>query len=208
MKNEALITIFKGMTLTVFWFTLSPLLLIFDGRWKLLPKWLRIVLFVVSPLVLVLLVAIAFFCYAYYWDYYYPRHHFVQPKVVENIIGLRLPKYKVVEYDKDRRSFNGDYSDRFTLEFKRMPNDAFYDELDRHFRKYIPTRQQLDSISDDEIYLFSRRAEIKDSTIYKMDCVWIHGLGTPEGEPEWGDYWYTIRIEKGSKTFRIEVTAW
>jgi len=208
MKNKTKTNILKGTTLAVSWLTLSPLLLILDGRWRLLPKWLRIVLFLVSPLVLLVLAVAAFFCYAYYWDYYYPRHHFVQPKVVENIIGIRLPKYKVVEYDKDRRSFNGDYSDKFTLEFRKLPDDAFFDELDKHFRKYIPTRQQLDSIPDDEIYLFSRRAEIKDSTLYSMDCMWGHGLGTPEGEPDAGDYWYTIRIDRRSKTFRIGVTAW
>lgn len=37
------------------WLTLSPLLLILDNRWKLLPKWLRIVLFVLSPMMLVVM---------------------------------------------------------------------------------------------------------------------------------------------------------
>jgi hypothetical protein len=35
------------------WLTLSSLLFILDGRWKLLPKWLCIVLFVLSPMMLV-----------------------------------------------------------------------------------------------------------------------------------------------------------
>lgn len=52
MENKKQNTILKAIVLFASWLTLSPLLLILDGRWKLLPKWLRIVLFVFSPLVL------------------------------------------------------------------------------------------------------------------------------------------------------------
>jgi hypothetical protein len=166
------------------------------------------VLFVLSPMMLVIIAAVAFLCYAYYWDHYYPRHHFVKPKVVENIIGMQLPRYKVIEYDKDRRSFNGDYSDGFTLEFRKMPDDDFYDELDKHFRQYIPTRQQLDSIPEDVTYIFSPRAEILDSTVYCLERWWGNGVEAPKGESDRGDIIYRIRIERGSKTFHIGVTAW
>ena len=54
MKNKALTITQKAVALVISWLTLSPLLLILDGRWKLLPKWLRIVLFVVSPMMLIL----------------------------------------------------------------------------------------------------------------------------------------------------------
>ena len=47
--------VFKSIALFFSWLTLSPLLLILDGRWKLLPKWLRIVLFVLSPMMLAML---------------------------------------------------------------------------------------------------------------------------------------------------------
>ena len=208
MRYKSLSIILKAVALAISWLTLSPLMLIFDGRWKLLPKWLRIVLFLVSPMMVVVYVVAAFLCYAYYWDYYYPRHHFVRPKVVENIIGMPLPRYKVVEYDRDRRSFNGDYSDGFTLEFRKMPDDGFYNELDRHFRHYVPTRQQLDSIPDDVTYIFSPRAEIKDSTVYSLERWWGNGVEAPVGESEANDIIYTIKIERGSKIFHIGVTAW
>lgn len=45
--------IIKPILLFLSWLTLSPLLFILDGRWKLLPKWLRIVLFVFSPLIII-----------------------------------------------------------------------------------------------------------------------------------------------------------
>ena len=208
MRKQTLNQILKIISLILSWATLSPLLLILDGRWKLLPKWLRIVLFVLSPMMLVIIAAVAFLCYAYYWDYYYPRHHFVKPKVVENIIGMRLPRYKVIEYDKDRRSFNGDYSDGFTLEFRKMPDDDFYDELDKHFRQYIPTRQQLDSIPEDVTYIFSPRVEILDSTVYCFERWWGNGVEAPKGESDRGDIIYRIRIERGTKTFHISVIGW
>lgn len=52
MKNKTLTNALKCIVLAISWLTLSPLLLIMDGRWKLLPKWLRIVLFVVSPMMI------------------------------------------------------------------------------------------------------------------------------------------------------------
>ena len=208
MKNKALTITLKGVALGISWLTLSPLLLILDGRWKLLPKWLRVVLFLVSPMMVITYAVAAFLCNAYYWDYYYPRHHYVRPKVVENFIGMPLPRYMVVEYDRDRRSFNGDYSDGFTLEFRKVPDDDFYNEIDKHFRQYVPNRRQLDSISSDAIYIFSPRAEIKDSILYTLERWWGNGVEAPKGESDSGDIIYTIMIERGSKIFYIRVMEW
>jgi hypothetical protein len=94
MKNHTLI---KTIVLILSWLTLLPLLLIFDGRWKLLPKWLRIVLFVLSPMMLIVMAVAPIFGYMYFSEYHM-KHHFVRPRVVENITGVRLPRYKVVEY--------------------------------------------------------------------------------------------------------------
>lgn len=95
MRRHVLI---KAIALFLSWFTLSPLMLILDGRWKLLPKWLRIVLFVVSPMMLIIVVVLALLVQM---DYsYYSRRHFVKSSVIENITGVSFPKYRVV----DRRS--------------------------------------------------------------------------------------------------------
>ena len=133
---------------------------------------------------------------------------FVKPRVVKNIIGMPLPRYKVVEYDKDSRSFNGDYSDGFTLEFRKVPDDDFYNEIDKHFRQYVPARRQLDSISSDAIYIFSPKAEIKDSILYTLERWWGNGVEVPKGESYSGDIIYTIMIERGSKIFHIRVMEW
>lgn len=45
----------KYTALLLSYLTLSPLLLILDRRWQLLPKWLRITLFVLSPLMLIII---------------------------------------------------------------------------------------------------------------------------------------------------------
>ena len=103
--------------------------------------------------------------------------------------GVRLPKYKVVEYEQGERYFNGDYSDSFTLEFKEMPNTDFYDELDKCFRQ-------------------SDNAKISDSTVYRWSKIWGNGIEPPEGELESGDYEFSIRIERGSKTFHIDMIRW
>lgn len=84
MRKHLLI---KAIALLLSWLTLSPLLLILDGRWKLLPKWLRIALFVVSPMMLII-VAVAAIWGSDYYSEHYMQHHFARRKVVENITGV------------------------------------------------------------------------------------------------------------------------
>ena len=115
----------KYISLLLSYLTLSPLLLILDRKWRLLPQWLRIVLFILSPLRLIIIGIILFVGVYWYNMDYYPRHHFVRPSVIENITGVRLPKYQVIEYDKERRSFQGDYSDELVLKFTETPSDDY-----------------------------------------------------------------------------------
>ena len=96
MRYKLLSIILKAVVLAISWLTLSPLLLILDGRWKLLPKWLRIVLFVLSPMTMIVFAAVLVACYLFYCDHFRVRY-FVRPRVIENITGVRLPKYKIVE---------------------------------------------------------------------------------------------------------------
>ena len=100
MKSKTITVVFKSIALFLSWLTLSPLLLILDGRWKLLPKWLRIVLFVLSPMMLVVMAVAAFFGYMYYSEHYM-QHHFVRRRVVENITGVKFPKYKVLNQGEE-----------------------------------------------------------------------------------------------------------
>ena len=134
MRRHILI---KAIALFLSWLTLSPLMLILDGRWKLLPKWLRIVLFVFSPMMMIIVVVLALLVQA---DYsYYSRRHFVESDVIENITGVSFPKYTVLE----RRSTRCDY---YTLEFERKPDEAFYKELDERFDSYEPGKYSYSAI--------------------------------------------------------------
>ena len=174
----------KSTALFFSWLTLSPLLLILDGRWKLLPKWLRIVLFVLSPMMLIILAVATLFGYDYYSEYHM-QHHFVRRSVVENITGVMLPKYKVIDSEEEgrraRRSPEQTYN--FTLEFKEIPGEDFYKKLDENFDSFEPGE-------------------------YSYSVIWGNGIGAPKGESDKDDISFSIDLERGSKTFHIRVMEW
>ena len=174
----------KSITLFLSWLTLSPLLLILDGRWKLLPKWLRIVLFVLSPMMLIVVAVASIFGYLYFSEYYM-QHHFVRRRVVENITGVRLPRYKVIKRweEGSRASRFPDHTYNFTLEFKKMPGEDFYKDLDEHFDCFEPGE-------------------------YSYSAIWGNGIEAPKGESDKDDINFSIDIERGSKTFHIRVGEW
>ena len=185
MENEKSNTLLKSIALVAFWLTLSPLLLILDGRWKLLLKWLRIVLFVLSPMMLIVMVVAAIFGYMYYLEYHM-QHHFVKRRVVENITGVRLPRYKVIDRGGEERKCFGRFPEHtydFTLEFKKMPDEDFYNKLDEHFDSFEPGK-------------------------YSFSAIWGNGIEAPKGESDEDDISFSIAIEKGSKTFHIRVEEW
>lgn len=171
----------KYIALFLSWLTISPFLLILDSRWKLLPKWLRILLFLVSPLMLMVFAAAIIICHFYYYDYYYPQQHFVRPKVVKNITGVAFPKYKVVDYRQSKSRW--DRSDSFTLEFKEMPSEDFYKELDSKFERYEPGK-------------------------YYFSTIWGNGIEAPKGESDNYDGTFRVEIEKDSRTFYIDAGTW
>lgn len=71
----------------------------------------------------------------------------------------------------------------FTLEFKRMPDEAFYKELDEHFDSF-------------------------ESGKYSYSAIWGNGMEAPKGESDNDDISFSIDIEKASKTFHIRVGEW
>lgn len=174
----------KALALIISWLTLSPLLLILDGRWKLLPKWLRIVLFMLSPLILLFVAAVAVRGHLHFSEHYL-QNHFIKRSVIENITGVGLPKYKVVDHRETWRCFSRfpEHSYDFTMEVKRMPDDTFYKELDEHFDCFEPGK-------------------------YSYSAIWGNGLEAPKGESDEDDISFSIDIKRGSKTFYIRVAEW
>lgn len=177
MKKHIVI---KSIVLLLSWLTLSPLLLIFDRRWKLLQKRRRMLLFFLSPLMLIVFTAILIACYLFYCEHFRVRY-FVKPKVVENITGVDFPKYKVV--DCQSRKNRLDKSDKFSLEFQEVPTEEFYKELDERFDCFEPGK-------------------------YSYSTIWGNGLEAPKGESDKDDIGFSIDIARGSKTFHITVTGW
>lgn len=184
MKDKAITIFFKAIALFFTWLTLSPLLLILDGRWKLLPKWLRIVLFVLSPMMLVIMTVAAFWGYDYYSEHYI-QHHFVRRRVVENITGVSFPRYKVVDQGEEWMCFgrSPEHTYDFTLEFNKMPDEDFYKKLDEHFGSFEPVK-------------------------YSYSAIWGNGIEAPKGESDKDDISFSIDIERGSKTSHIRVGEW
>ncbi|MBR1512999.1 MAG: hypothetical protein IJ622_01760 [Bacteroidales bacterium] len=182
--KERIISVLKTITLVASWLTLSPLLLILDGRWKLLPKWLRIMFFVLSPMMLMVLALAAFWCHDYYFEHYL-QHHFSRRRVIENITGVRLPRYKVVDRGEDWKCFGRfpEHAYDFTLEFRKMPDEDFYENLDEHFDCFEPGK-------------------------YSFSTIWGNGLEAPKGESDDDDISFSIDVERGSKTFHIRVMEW
>jgi hypothetical protein len=98
-------------------------LLILDSRWKLLPKWLRIVLFVLSPMMLIIIILAVSFADKEAEDHFH-RYHFIKPKVIERITGVRFPEYHVVDYNNGCFCHSIHHYDT-NLEFECIPDEAF-----------------------------------------------------------------------------------
>ncbi len=181
MRRHVLI---KAIALLLSWFTLSPLMLILDVRWKLLPKWLRIVLFMVSPMMLII-VAVAAIWGCDYYSEYYMQHHFVRRRVVENITGVKFPKYKLVNRGEEWKCFgrSPEHTYLFTLEFNKMPDYEFYKKLEEHFDCFEPGE-------------------------YSFSVIWGNGLEAPKGESDEDDISFFIAIERDSKAFHVRVMRW
>ena len=122
--------------------------------------------------------------YGYYSEYYI-RHHFVKRRVIENITGVRLPRYKVIVRGEEWECFSRspEHTYDFTLEFKKMPDEDFYEKLDEHFDRFEPGK-------------------------YSYSAIWGNGIEAPKGESDDDDISFTIDIERGSKTFQIRVGRW
>ncbi len=188
--------VLKSFALFLSWLTISPLLLVLDHRWQLLPTWVRIVVFVLSPLTLVVLFALEIM--TFYCQDYRHAHHFVKPNVIENITGVRMPKYKVIERNPKRNPFDDfrkrklqrdtietwvlDRIDTFVLEFKEMPDSSFYQHLRNNGFDYY-------------------------DGCYHFQLNWGSGLVKDEVVPkgEKGNYDYTMTICEGEKTFTVRV---
>ena len=108
---------------------------------------------------------------------------------IERITGIRVPSYKVIEYNQGRKYFNGDYKDSYIIEFKTMPSDELFDEIDR-------------------LIATGNTGWRRDSSTYSFSVVWGNGLPTPKGESKEDDGMFNITITRGERIGIIEDGAW
>lgn len=184
MKNKTLTIVLKYFALAVSWLTLSPLLLTLDGRWKLLPKWLRIVSFVLSPMMLIIIILAVSFVDKEAEDHFH-RYHFIKPRVIERITGVRFPEYQVVNYNNGSFCHSIHHYDT-NLEFECIPDEAFYKALEKQGVNYI---DEYDSV---RTFLFKktyRYLSFSDYDVFK-----------------YGDA--TIEVRESSKTFKVSLFEW
>ena len=181
MRKHLLI---KAIALLLTWLTLSPLMLILDGRWKLLPKWLRIVLFVLSPMMLICIILAVSFADKEAEDHFH-RYHFIKPKVIERITGVRFPEYHVVNYNNGCFCHSIHHYDT-NLEFENIPDEAFYKALEKQGANYI---DEIDSV---RTFLFKKTYRYLSFSYYD---VFTYGE-------------VTIEVREGSKTFKVKLFEW
>ena len=140
-------------------------------------KWL----FAIIAILFIIIASVSVY-YEYIWEKWPTAR-------IERITGIRVPSYKVIEYNQGRRSFNGDYRDSYIIEFKTIPSDELFDEIDRK----IAT---------------GNTGWKRDSTTYSFSVVWGNGLPTPKGESEDDDVIFNITLTRGERTGTIEDGAW
>ena len=148
--------------------------------WKL-TKWTFATL---GALVICLLLLIggAYVYYEWFWQEWSPAR-------IERITGIRVPAYKTIEYHEGQRGFNGDYNDWFTIEFKTMPTDEMFDEID----KMIET---------------GKTGWHKEGNDYIFNCTWGNGFKAPKGESDDEDRMFGITITREKKQGTIRSGMW
>ena len=144
-------------------------------------KWIFVTIGILF-VTLVLFVAGLYIYSEYFWQEWSPAR-------IERITGIRVPKYEIIDYYKGSRGFTGDFEDRFTFEFKTMPSDEMFDEID----KMVAT---------------GKTGWKRDGNKYSFSVTWGNGFPTPKGEREDDDGMFSITITRGEKEGMITHGAW
>ena len=178
----------KAIALLLSWLTLSPLMLILDGRWKLLPKWLRIVLFVLSPMVVIIVVLALLFGDAAVMNHFH-HHYYTKPRALRLITGVTFPNYKIVDYTEGNLFSHGPRHYDTTLEFEDMPDETFYKALGKYGDFYIGENDSVRTFSFKKPYRY-----------FSIGYAFEYDLLTR------GDVY--IEIKEGSKAFKVTMFEW
>ena len=150
-------------------------------RIKRVAKWIAVTIGVLL-LSLLLLIGGTYAYYEWIWQEWSPAR-------IERITGVRVPKYKTLEHEEGLRGFNGDYNDSFTIEFRTMPADEMFDEIDRMIKG-------------------GKTGWHKEGNDYIFNCTWGNGHPAPKGENDNEDRFFGITIKRGEKQGTIRHGMW
>lgn len=200
MKNK----IIQWLICVLAWLTISPLFYYLSGKWKLFNNKLRIFLLLISPLFLICYTTIILCSsssrnfnfreleYAYkeiVCIVSFSRSKYTDKEALLRITKACFPDFKVVNYQKGEKSFQGDYTNEAVIEFETVPSDLFYREIDSLVN--IP---ESGWGKNEQHYYYSR--------------MWGNGLPAPEGEDDEEDMCLSISFDKGCRQATITFGTW
>ena len=108
---------------------------------------------------------------------------------IEQVSGIRVPSYNIIETYKGKRYFTGDHHDLYIIEFKTVPSDELFDEIDK-------------------MIAAGNTNWVKEGNKYTFSIVWGNGLPTPKGESDNYDGTFGITITKGERNGEISSGSW
>ena len=108
---------------------------------------------------------------------------------IEQVSGIRVPSYNIIETYKGKRYFTGDHHDLYIIEFKTVPSDELFDEIDK-------------------MIAAGNTNWVKEGHKYTFSIIWGNGLPTPKGESDSYDGTFSLTITKGEKVGEIRSGSW
>ena len=108
---------------------------------------------------------------------------------IERITGVKVPEFAIIERHEGERHFTGDYLDTLIIEFKSMPSDELFNDIDK----------LIDA---------GNTKWVKEGNKYTFSTIWGNGYPAPKGESEAADGTFKLTLIKGRKYGEIEDGAW
>ena len=129
-----------------------------------------------------------FICGLYiYYEYFYQEW---SPARIERITEIRVPNYEIIECKEGRRSFTRDYMDTCVIEFKTMPSDEMFEEIEKRIKAGNSSGWK------------------KEGNKYSFSAIWGNGFPAPKGESENDDRIFGITMTRGERMGEIYSGWW
>ena len=111
------------------------------------------------------------------------------PARIERITEVRVPRYKIVKYDKKLKGRKKVFWGDIDIRFKSIPDDRIFHKID-------------------SIMAIGKSYWRKDGDTYIFSRIWAEGLPVPKGEMAKSQEYLYISITKGSFDAFIRHITW